>query len=193
MPSTLRKIIAQPEVVIDLVEAVGVRPDGVVAGARDVIHALTFGRQGSNCRRSRSGYKALRSEGYSQPSGRLAQIIRVACVTEAQFVDGARSQRFGEAQHRQLRAARVQTVEPGHVRASLGRRIGIVLVVIIQRVIAEHRPPPGAGIEALTYLVIVEDLVICRRRGILPRQIWRGNIFQQVRGRIDNPMRCDLN
>ena len=55
------KIVAQLEVVVDLVEPVGIGPDGEVI-EDDVFHALALRRQRDNAQRPRPGYKALRGQ-----------------------------------------------------------------------------------------------------------------------------------
>ena len=104
----LGKIIAEFEVVVNLVKPVGIGTDGEVI-EEDILYALGLRRQRDNAQRSRSGHKALRGKADAQPACRLAQIVCVARVTEAKFIDGARSQRLGIAENGQLRAARIQT------------------------------------------------------------------------------------
>ena len=171
-----RKIVAQTEVVVDLIELFRDGPNRKTI-EDNAFDALRLGRPWNDSR------KALRGKADPQPASRLAQIVFIARIIDVKFIHDTRSKRFGIAYVDQLCAARVQTVEPGHAGSVLAGRVRIVLGIIVKKIVAEYRAPARVGIDALTNLIVVQNLIERRRRKVVSEtRRGRGDIFQQCQG-----------
>src|ERR1700733_11714878 len=99
-------IIAPLEVVINLIEFIGSRTNRKII-KENVRYALISRRKWNNSQCSFAGDKTLRSKANSQAARWLAQIVRVAGITETEFIDSASSKGLRIAQNCQLCAPRI--------------------------------------------------------------------------------------
>ena len=103
--------------------------------------------------------EALRGQTDADSSDRFAKVIRVAQVAEAKFIHGGRAERFGVAEAKQLRPARIKRIETRNVRSALSDRVGIVLRPVVEKVIGGHQPPARVGIKAVGAFIVARSFV----------------------------------
>jgi hypothetical protein len=105
--------------------------------------------------------KALGSKANTYAPLLPAKIIVVAHVAHAEFVHNIWTERFGIAEIDQLGPAVGKSVETGHIRSALLGGIGIIQVVVVDRVIRGQCSKTRVSIQPNRTLGIVDPLSQC--------------------------------
>ena len=100
------KVVEPLVSVVGLLQFIRVGSDGVVI-EDDVLHALRLRRERHDAWSIGSDLETLRCQADTESALRTAQIVGIAQVTEAEFVDRSPTQRPGVAQVQQLGAAQI--------------------------------------------------------------------------------------
>ena len=172
-PRHFREVLRHLERVIGLLESSGIHAEG------EVVKGNVFGAFDLRSQRVDGGipgaiHETLGREAGTHTSLRLAYIVGVPEITQAEFVDHGWPEDLGQAQAHQLCSAQGGGIEARNTGAALRRGVGIVEAVVIKEVVSGKSSQAGITVDARPALVVAQGFIVRGRRKGTGSLIGRG-------------------